>query len=280
MKIKIIAITLAIMVISPLCSADVHDTEQEAAVLLPPASIAQWYKPQNKRQVWLHTMFRLRRSMLAIREYTALQDEKLLEKWGTQFVRDYRSITEMVPEWSSEIEPGWIDRVEQVVRDKDWEAIGGALRKVGMTCGSCHDDYRAVTAALYRTPNFEKIMVEDSESMEELSYKDTMNNLTNSMNRFKIAVEDGRMNAATEYLDTFSVRVIDLGESCSGCHRDEQPRERILGEETEFLLEELSVLLRENPQGVGRKLGEVGVAVCARCHGVHRTLYDLGGVIR
>jgi len=158
--------------------------------------------------------------------------------------------------------------------------MGGALRKVGMTCGSCHYDYRAVTAALYRTPNFEKVMVEDSETMEELSYKDTMNNLSTSMNRFKIAVEDGRITAATDYLDLFSTRVIDLGESCSGCHRDEYPRERILGEETEFLLEELSVLLTKNSSGVGRKLGEVGVAVCARCHGVHRTLYDLGGAIR
>ncbi|MBC8519514.1 MAG: cytochrome c [Gammaproteobacteria bacterium] len=278
MKIKNIAIVAALL-LSPLSLADTHSQEHEASVLLPPTSIAQWYKPQNKRQVWLHTMFRLRRAMLAIQEYTALQDEKLLDKWGSQFIKDYRSITEMVPEWGDEIEPGWINRLEQVIRDRDWEAMGGALRKVGMTCSSCHDDYRAVTAALYRTPDFEKVMVEDSETMEDLSYKETMNNLTTSMNRFKIAVEDGRKTAATEYLEMFSIRVIDLGESCSGCHRDEQPRERILGEETEFLLEELSVLLAENPEGVGRKLGEVGVAVCARCHGVHRTLADLRRVV-
>ncbi|MCK5336958.1 MAG: hypothetical protein KAQ67_12390, partial [Gammaproteobacteria bacterium] len=32
----------------------------------PPASLEKWYKPANKRQVWLHTMFRLRREMQAI----------------------------------------------------------------------------------------------------------------------------------------------------------------------------------------------------------------------
>ena len=40
----------------------------------PPASLEQWYKPANKRQVWLHTMFRLRREMQAIAEY-AKQDD-------------------------------------------------------------------------------------------------------------------------------------------------------------------------------------------------------------
>ena len=48
--------------------------ESEATLTLPPASIAQWYKPQNERQVWLHTMFGLRRSMTAIQEYVALED--------------------------------------------------------------------------------------------------------------------------------------------------------------------------------------------------------------
>ena len=37
----------------------------------PPSTIAQWYKPANKRQVWLHTMFRLRREMQAMGEYAA-----------------------------------------------------------------------------------------------------------------------------------------------------------------------------------------------------------------
>ena len=42
----------------------------------PPESLKQWYKPDNKRQVWLHTMFRLRREMQAINEYADQKDAK------------------------------------------------------------------------------------------------------------------------------------------------------------------------------------------------------------
>lgn len=272
---------VAVALLMPLVSvwSVVTKAEEEVTLTPPPDSIAQWYKPQNKRQVWLHTMFRLRRSMQAIQEYTILQDERLLDKWGSQFIKDYRTITEMVPEWGDEVEPKWINRLELVIQNREWEKMGGALRKVAMTCSSCHDDYRAVTAALYRSPDFGKVMVEDSETLEELPYKDAMKNLSISMNSFKIAVEDRRFSAATAHLETLSTRIMDLGKGCSECHRDEIPRERIVGLETELLLGELSALVELNPGGVGRKLGKVGVVVCARCHSVHRTLSDLRGLL-
>ncbi|RLA11041.1 MAG: hypothetical protein DRQ59_10600, partial [Gammaproteobacteria bacterium] len=30
--------------------------DRVALIKTPPASLAQWYKPENKRQVWLHNM--------------------------------------------------------------------------------------------------------------------------------------------------------------------------------------------------------------------------------
>ena len=47
----------------------------------PPASLAQWYKPENERQVWLHNMFKLRREMQAIRLYSDNKDAKHQDKW-------------------------------------------------------------------------------------------------------------------------------------------------------------------------------------------------------
>jgi len=254
--------------------------ESEATLTLPPASIAQWYKPQNERQVWLHTMFGLRRSMTAIQEYVALEDGERLDRWSTQFLKKYRSIPQMVPEWSDEVEPKWADRLEQLVADRKWSEIGKVLGKLGMTCRSCHQDYRAVTAALYRTPNFSEVMVEDSETLEEVGFADAMENLVTAMNRFKIAFDDQRADAANTHLETFARRVEDLGESCSSCHKDEVQRERILGEQSAQLIEALTDAVENDPGQVGRKLGQVGVAVCARCHSVHRTLTDLVGVIK
>ncbi len=55
--------------------------QNEQVVALPPESIGQWYKPQNKRQVWLHNMFKLRRELQAVTYYSSIDDIQHLEKW-------------------------------------------------------------------------------------------------------------------------------------------------------------------------------------------------------
>ncbi len=243
--------------------------ERDLAFSLPPESLRQWYKPVNERQVWLHTMFGLRRSMQAIQEYVALEDSERLEKWSGRFLKNYRSLTRMVPEWSDGIELDWADRLEQAVAAREWSAVGRALKRLGTTCRSCHREYRAVTAALYRAPDFSTVEVEDSETLEGLHYDRAMTGLVSMMNRFKIAAEDQRGEAAADYLQQLDRRLGDLGESCSHCHgEDPAPRERILGAETARLMSQLSQQLESGSEGLG-------VKACARCHGVHRTLSDL-----
>ena len=56
--------------------------EREVSLSVPPVSIAQWYKPENRRQQFLHTMFSLRRSMQAIEEYVVLEDKNSVERWS------------------------------------------------------------------------------------------------------------------------------------------------------------------------------------------------------
>lgn len=53
-------------------------TDLISAVKVPPSSLSQWYKPENKRQVWLHNMFKLRREMQAVEFYAQNQDPVLL----------------------------------------------------------------------------------------------------------------------------------------------------------------------------------------------------------
>ena len=75
--------------------ADAGDT---VSLDVPPASLEQWYKPANKRQVWLHTMFRLRREMQAIGEYAEQNDRAAMDKWIKRLEKDYKKIADMVPE--------------------------------------------------------------------------------------------------------------------------------------------------------------------------------------
>ena len=133
-----------------------------------------------------------------------------------------------------------------------------------------------MAAAIYRSPDFSAVTIEDSETLEEEPVDRVMNRLSRLLNRVKIASEDGRKQTALDSLEALGRRLDDLGQSCEGCHRDEFPRSRVLGRR----LKQALALLREsidsgNARETGRHLGTLAVQTCARCHGVHRTLYDL-----
>ena len=69
-----------------------------------------------------------------------------------------------------------------------------------------------------------------------------------------------------------------MGNNCSNCHKDDEPYERILGKSTLHSLEEMDMAIAEkNIRSVKMSLGETAVKVCARCHGVHRTLSEVRG---
>lgn len=256
-------------------SADT-DEEREVSLKLPPASLGQWYKPANERQVWLHTMFKLRREMLAVSDYLALEDSERLGKWAGRLAEHYRSIGDMVPEWRDELELEQLDRLQKAVQQNDYQQVAAAQRKLGHSCTSCHREYRAMAAAIYRSPDFSTVAVEDSDSLEEVPFKKVMERLSLSLNRTKIASEDGRTQAALDNMERLRQRLDDLGQSCESCHEDPAPRDRILGEALDRNLASLEQSIEAgDTKQAGRHLGTLAVQTCARCHGVHRVLSDL-----
>ena len=259
-----------------LCASPAVLGDSEKLLQLPPASLAQWYKPVNKRQVWLHTMFSLRREILAVSDYLALQDQERLKQWSDRLAKDYRKIGEMVPEWQDELELDQLSALQQAVGAGDYAGAATAVRKLGLSCRSCHREYRAVAAAIYRTADFSNISVEDAESLEEESYEKVMERLSLLVNRIKIASMDGRKQAAAGSLQDLRRRLGDLSQSCEQCHKDQAPRERILGGATQKSLAALEQAIESaDIKETGHMLGTLAVQVCARCHGAHRTLYDL-----
>ncbi len=255
-------------------AAAVHSTDQTAAGALPD-SLAGWYKPQNKRQVWLHTMFAMRRELQAVEEYAHQGDLPRLRKWAGRLAEHYRGIPQMVPEWTDEVEPDIVDQLERAANAGDAGKTAAAARRLGRTCRSCHREFRALVAARFRTPDFTQIGVTGKDGAES-SYADAMTALSRTLNRIKIASEDGLWNRALTASDALGSQLQDLGESCSHCHPDPQPRERILGAAAHETLDQLNAnILKQDPQQTGRSLGSAAVQVCARCHGTHRILSDL-----
>jgi cytochrome c556 len=250
----------------------------EATVTLksPPASLEQWYKPANKRQVWLHTMFRLRREMQAIAEYAKTNDQAAMQKWIKRLDKDYNKIVDMVPEWEKEIKPRLLPDLEMFAEKGDAYRVAKTLKMIRRTCEDCHISYQPLVTATYRSPHYDDIRLKDLNGKTQ-SYKDNMEQLSESVNRILIALDDKHNPIALQATQKLVDQLQALGDSCSSCHKDDDyPRERILGKATRQRFEKLLINIKEEKVKDSQKLmGEIAVTVCARCHNTHRIVSDL-----
>jgi cytochrome c556 len=234
----------------------------------PPASLAQWFKPENKRQVWLHNMFKLRREMQAVRFYSDNNDAKHLEKWITLLSEHYLKIGEMVPEWKEKLDMEAITNLQKSARSNRYQDVSHALDDLSEGCKSCHEDYRIITATMYRAPDFSLIEISPS-----TSFKVHMNELTKQVNQVKIASEDGMKDIALSSLSGLKKGINVLGETCSNCHKKDT--KVYPGDTINKTMTSLEESLRTGTlKDQGRELGTLAVLACARCHGTHRLAYD------
>jgi len=234
----------------------------------PPASLAQWFKPENNRQAWLHNMFKLRREMQAVRFYSDNNDAKHLEKWVTLLSEHYLKIGEMVPEWKKKLDMEAITNLQKSARSNRYQDVSHALDDLSEGCKSCHDDYRIITATMYRAPDFSLIEISPS-----TSFKVHMNELSKQVNQVKIASEDGMKDIALSSLSGLKKGINVLGETCSNCHKKDT--KVYPGDTINKTMTSLEESLRTGTlKDQGRELGTLAVLACARCHGTHRLAYD------
>ncbi len=245
----------------------------------PPQSLAQWYKPENKRQVWLHTMFSLRREMQAANYYAENGDTERLNKWVTKLSEHYFKIGEMVPEWSKSLDQKAILSLQASSKNGQFNEALYMLKKISSSCESCHQDYRTITAIRFRAPNFSSIDVTlpatgSLHSNSPISLNAHMSALTKQVNSIKILSEDGLTDQALSSYSELAEGMFALGSICSDCHKKDTkvfPSDAI--KQTMGNLEES--LKGGSLKDQGRYLGTLAVQACARCHGTHRLAFDI-----
>ena len=243
---------------------------------VPPESLEKWYKPANKRQVWLHTMFKLRREMQAVSENAEQNNKSVMVKWIGRLEKDYNKIAEMVPEWEKEIKPRLLPELEMFAEKGDAPRVAKTLKMIQRTCDDCHQNYQPLVTAMYRSPHYDEIKVKNINGSQQ-GFEDNMEDLSESVNRILIALDDGHNPIALKSSKTLVSQLQNLGDSCNVCHKDDAyPRERILGKATQQRLETLQLNIGKGLVKDSQKLmGEIAVTVCARCHNTHRIVYDL-----
>jgi len=246
---------------------------EPAAVALPP-SLAQWYKPRNKRHVFLHLMFALRRELQAVREYAATGDGERALAWAGRLERDYWQIGRMVPEWKRYLDDGLLQTLMAAVRAEDGANIFRAADRLDESCDRCHREYQALAALKYRTVDFDHI--ELVEGQADSRYPAFMKKLGLTVNRIRIAAEDGRWGAAGMAARRLRDQLALLGRGCTRCHRERASRERILGGGMLKAFTELQrAIARKDLKQLRAGLGRAAVSVCARCHSLHKLGSDL-----
>jgi cytochrome c556 len=234
----------------------------------PPASLEKWYKPENKRQEWLHNMFKLRREMQAVKLYSTSNEDELLDKWTAQLSEHYLKISEMVPEWNKKLDVEALTRLQESVKDRDQQRVSLALDDLNTGCDSCHRDYRTTVATMYRAPDFSSVKLSQS-----ITYKKHMKKLIQQVNQIKIASEDGKRDVALSSLSELKHGIKLQGETCVQCHKNESivyPNVEMV--ETIANLEQSLATGTHKEQG--KALGTLAVQACASCHGTHRIAYD------
>ena len=237
----------------------------------PPTSLKHWYKPGNKRNVFQHNMFKLRRELQAINQYRAEKDLEHTQKWVTQFTEHYQKIAEMVPEWKSELNLKRAIQLELGAKEGDFKEIGRAIKKLQKNCRDCHEDYRTQVAAIYRAPDFSQIEVLlDGEKSDYIHF---MKLLMRDVNRIKIYADDDNKIKAKNAFDDLQTKMTTLRSSCDICHKGDKAKDYYLGKETTVLMDKLENSIESGNSG--RPLGEFAVKACALCHGSHRIVYDL-----
>ncbi|MBT3204023.1 MAG: hypothetical protein HOM14_16310 [Gammaproteobacteria bacterium] len=241
-----------------------------------PDSLSKWYKPENKRQVWLHTMFGMRRELQAVEEYVDQKDVSGINKWSERLISHYRKLPVMVPEWEEYVDLDAVDALEQAVKSSEFKSIRFNLRQLQKTCRSCHKENRILATLQYRSPDFSSMVV--TSEGKERKYPRFMKTISRTLNRVRIAAEDEHWSTASDASAQFQQELKTLAKNCASCHKDDEPVERILGESTKHSIDQMDAAIAEkNIRSVKMSLGETAVKVCARCHGVHRTASDIRG---
>jgi len=265
---KTIIILFHILLFTYIANVIYTHTDKVNAVKMPPKSLSQWYKPENKRQVWLHNMFKLRREMQAVEFYATQQDAIRLSKWAIRLNEHYLQIGEMVPEWQDELDSQTLLALQVAVKQNNFEQVPHELKKLSKNCHACHSDYQASTAALYRAPDFKGMKINGS-----TSYTKHMEKLTKQINQIKIASEDDMKGLALSSLAELKTGINTLGKTCSNCHKNSSemyPTKTITS-----TINQLEQSLKTGSlKDQGRDLGTLAVLACARCHGTHRIAFN------
>jgi len=99
--------------------------------------------------------------------------------------------------------------------------VGKTLEMIQRTRDDCHRNYQTLVTAMYRSPNYYDIEIKDVNGITQ-SFEDNMEDLSESVNRILIALDDGHKPIALQASQNLVGQLQNLGDSCNSCHKDDE----------------------------------------------------------
>ncbi len=240
-----------------------------AATALPP-SLDALYPPNADRPVFLLAMFELGTLMSGTIGDFLDGDFANAEQGYTSFQEKYARLSQMVPEWRSELPAAPIAALGEALRSRDPAKFMPAAQGAGQVCHTCHVKNMARVQQKYHWGDFAGIMLTDPVSKQEVPYVTFMQMLDGDLAGVGVDLSQGQVDKAREHVVALATRYVTLRESCAACHQSERQYyvdAGILG-----LVDGLGAAMAAaspDPAAVRNALQGIGMESCHNCHLVH-----------
>ncbi len=237
----------------------------------PPASLGKYYPPHSSKFEYVSVMHEMSTAFYGIRlNINEGKWDKALD-WANRLKDAYTRAQNMVPEWKDYFKPTLADRLVNAVKVKNTDQILKASKDLGETCLKCHAENQIVVKLVYHYPPFATLRMEDPVEFVQLTPKEYMRKLSDSMKALRIFLLQGDVQKARESGEQVLERVKGTETVCSKCHEDKTVVDRIHGKDHDQALASIQRLLKEpqpNREAIFRAMGVVAQS-CNKCHNLH-----------
>lgn len=177
----------------------------------------------------------------------------------------------MVPEWKHYFKPALANQLINAVRTRNLDQVIRASRKLGETCTKCHAENQIAVKLVYHYPPSATLKMKDPIEFDQLSPKEYMKRLSDSMKALRIFLMQGDVQKAREAGEQFVERVKGTEAICFKCHTDKTVVDRIHGKDHDQAIASIQMLLKDpqpNRDAIFRAMSVIGQS-CNKCHNLH-----------
>ncbi|WP_448587227.1 hypothetical protein [Thermocrinis sp.] len=227
----------------------------------PPASLGKYYPPQSNKFEFLSVMHEMSTAFYGIRlNINEGKWDKALE-WANRLKDAYGRAQNMVPEWRQYYKPVLADKLVKAVQVKNTDQVIKLSRELGGTCQKCHTDNQIAVKLVYHFPPFHTLKMEDPVEFSQLSPKEYMKKMSDSMKALRIFLLQGDIPKAKEAGQEMVERIKASQAVCSKCHTEKISEQVIFNKAHEEALASIERLLKEpspNRDAIFRAMSVIG----------------------